>query len=120
MSTCINSGWAKLDKYYALTSKTPAYVGALVLHPAYKWQYIEEHWLREWWGPAKAALQGLWEEKYAPIGVDRLPACEGMKRLEIRDLIPVSRRRPLTAPRRHSPDGAPRRPVGVTIKNYRR
>jgi hAT family C-terminal dimerisation region len=74
MSTCINSGWAKLDKYYALTSETPAYVGALVLHPAYKWQYIEEHWLREWWGPAKAALQGLWEEKYAPTGLDRLPA----------------------------------------------
>ena len=74
MSTCINSGWAKLDKYYALTSETPAYVGALVLHPAYKWQYIEEHWLQEWWGPAKAALQGLWEEKYAPIGIDRLPA----------------------------------------------
>jgi hypothetical protein len=47
-------------------------VGALVLHPAYKWQYIEEHWLREWWGPAKAALQGLWESKYAPTGLDRL------------------------------------------------
>jgi hypothetical protein len=43
MSTCINSGWAKLDKYYTLTSETPAYVGALVLHPAYKWQYIKEH-----------------------------------------------------------------------------
>ena len=28
MSTCINSGWAKLDKYYSLTSETPAYVGA--------------------------------------------------------------------------------------------
>lgn len=67
MSTCINSGWAKLDKYYALTSETPAYVGAFVLHPAYKWQYIEEHWMREWWGPAKAALEDLWREKqYMP------------------------------------------------------
>jgi len=28
--------------------------------------------LREWWGPAKAALQGLWESKYAPTGLDRL------------------------------------------------
>jgi hypothetical protein len=46
-------------------------VGALVLHPAYKWHYIEEHWLREWWGLAKA---GLWEEKYAPTGLDRLLA----------------------------------------------
>jgi hypothetical protein len=74
MSTCINSGWAKLDKYYALTSNTPAYVGALVLHPAYKWQYIEEHWMREWWGPAKAALEQLWREKYMPQDLDRLPA----------------------------------------------
>jgi hypothetical protein len=72
MSTCINSGWAKLDKYYALTSKTPAYVGALVLHPAYKWQYIKEHWMCEWWGPAKAALEDLWREKYMPIGPERL------------------------------------------------
>ena len=74
MSSCINSGWAKLDKYYALTSETPAYVGALVLHPAYKWQYIEEHWMREWWGPAKAALEDLWKEKYMPTVLDRLPA----------------------------------------------
>ena len=74
MSSCINSGWAKLDKYYALTSETPAYVGALVLHPAYKWQYIEEHWMREWWGPAKAALEDLWKEKYMPTVLDELPA----------------------------------------------
>jgi hypothetical protein len=73
MSTCINSGWAKLDKYYALSSETPAYVGALVLHPAYKWQYIEEHWMCEWWGPAKTALEDLWREKYMPTGNERLP-----------------------------------------------
>ena len=36
MSTCINSGQAKLDKYYTLTSKTLAYIGVLVLYPAYK------------------------------------------------------------------------------------
>jgi hypothetical protein len=28
----------KLDKYYALTSDIPAYVGTFVLHPAFKWQ----------------------------------------------------------------------------------
>jgi hypothetical protein len=53
MTTCINSGWAKLDKYYTLTSDTPAYVGALVLHPAFKWQYIHEHWQEAWWQPSK-------------------------------------------------------------------
>jgi hypothetical protein len=52
MTTCINSGWAKLDKYYALTSETPAYIGALVLHPAFKWQYIQEHWEEAWWQPS--------------------------------------------------------------------
>ena len=72
MSTCINSGQAKLDKYYALTSKTPAYVGALVLYPAYKWQYIKEHQMCEWQGPAKAALKDLWREKYMPTGPERL------------------------------------------------
>ena len=72
MSTCINSGQAKLHKYYTLTSKTPAYVGTLVLHLAYKWQYIKEHWMCEWWAPAKAALEDLQREKYMPIGLERL------------------------------------------------
>src|SRR6202000_1167657 len=70
MSTYINSGWAKLDKYYALTSETPAYVGALVLHPAYKWQYIQEHWEEAWWQPSKTALEKMWKEKYMPAGID--------------------------------------------------
>jgi hypothetical protein len=33
---CINSGWSKLDKYYSLTSDSPAYTAALVLNPAFK------------------------------------------------------------------------------------
>jgi hypothetical protein len=41
MTASISSGWAKLDKYYALTSDAPAYVGALVLHPAFKWQCVQ-------------------------------------------------------------------------------
>jgi hypothetical protein len=36
MAASINSGWAKLDKYYGLTSDTSAYVGAVVVHPAFK------------------------------------------------------------------------------------
>jgi predicted transcriptional regulator len=30
----INIGWIKLNKYYALTDKSPAYVSAIVLDPA--------------------------------------------------------------------------------------
>ena len=59
MTASINSGWAKLDKYYALTSDTPAYVGAVVLHPAFKWQYVHEHWQEEWWHPSKIALENM-------------------------------------------------------------
>lgn len=66
MAACINSGWAKLDKYYALTSDTPAYVGALVLHPAFKWQYVQEHWDEAWWQPSKLALENMWKERYMP------------------------------------------------------
>ena len=72
MTTCINSGWAKLDKYYTLTSDTPAYVGALVLHPAFKWQYIHEHWQEAWWQPSKIALENMWKERYMPIGPNAL------------------------------------------------
>jgi hypothetical protein len=31
----INHGWMKLNKYYELTDRSPAYIAALVLHPAY-------------------------------------------------------------------------------------
>ena len=72
MSTYINSGWAKLDKYYTLTSETPAYIGALVLYPAFKWQYIYEHWEEAWWQPSKIALEKMWKEKYMPTGIDNL------------------------------------------------
>lgn len=73
MTACINSGWAKLDKYYALTSDTPAYIGALVLHPAFKWQYIQEHWQEAWWQPSKIALENMWKERYMPTGPNTLP-----------------------------------------------
>jgi hypothetical protein len=36
LRTAINNAWDKLDKYYILTDKTPAYVAALVLHPGQK------------------------------------------------------------------------------------
>jgi len=41
MAPCINSAWSKLNKYYTKTSESPAYISALVLHPAFKWEYIE-------------------------------------------------------------------------------
>jgi hypothetical protein len=42
-----NSGWAKLDKYYRLTDKLPAYIAVIVLYPSHKWHYIYENWKKE-------------------------------------------------------------------------
>jgi hypothetical protein len=43
MASMYNSGWGKLDKYYRLTDKSPAYVAAIVLYPLHKWHYIQEN-----------------------------------------------------------------------------
>jgi hypothetical protein len=44
LSPHINLGWAKLNKYYGLIKKSPAYVAAVVLDPTQKWSYFEEQW----------------------------------------------------------------------------
>ena len=46
LSKMFNSGWSKLDKYYALTDETPIYIAALVLNPKYKWGYINNVWAK--------------------------------------------------------------------------
>jgi hypothetical protein len=61
-----NSGWAKMDKYYKLSDKTPAYVAVMVLHPSRKWRWIEKHWKAEWILGAKAKMKEFWETKYKP------------------------------------------------------
>jgi hypothetical protein len=48
LGPCINSGWSKLSKYHDKTSDSPAYVAAIVLDPAYKWEYIEKTWEQIW------------------------------------------------------------------------
>ena len=66
MATVCNSGWSKIDKYYTKTSESPAYAAAVVLHPANKWQEIENNWSSEWIPPAKAMVKKLWETEYKP------------------------------------------------------
>ena len=63
---CVNSGWSKLDKYYTLTSDSPAYIAALVLNPAFKWEYIEKTWPKEWIPQARESVASLWKSKYRP------------------------------------------------------
>jgi hypothetical protein len=61
-----NSGWAKMDKYYKLTDKTPVYIAALVLYPSRKWKYIEKHWNTEWIPSCKEKMKEFWEKQYKP------------------------------------------------------
>ena len=67
LSPCINSGWSKLNDYYALTDKSPAYVAAVVLDPSKKWQYFEDQWKvahPEWLNTWKVNVERLWESSY--------------------------------------------------------
>ena len=57
---------AKAGKYYSLTSDSPAYTAALVLNPAFKWEYIEKTWLRDWIPQAREAVASLWKLNYRP------------------------------------------------------
>ena len=66
MGPCCNAGWAKLDKYYSLTDKSPVYIAALVLCPQWKWSYFEDNWPAEWISAAKEVVQTLWEQDYKP------------------------------------------------------
>lgn len=70
MAPCFNSAWSKLRKYYEKTSDTPIYAAALVLHPAYKWEYIEANWDASWVPETKKQVQEFWKAYYAPSPPD--------------------------------------------------
>ena len=61
-----HSAWSKLRKYYEKTSDTPIYAAALVLHPAYKWEYIEANWDASWVPETKKQVLEFWKVYYAP------------------------------------------------------
>ena len=44
MQPYINSSWAKLNKYYGLTDRTPVYMAVIVLIPSLKWSYFKGNW----------------------------------------------------------------------------
>ncbi|KAH7305353.1 hypothetical protein BKA65DRAFT_363009, partial [Rhexocercosporidium sp. MPI-PUGE-AT-0058] len=48
MAPLYQNGWEKLSKYYELTYVSPAYTASLVLHPGFKWEYINECWDPSW------------------------------------------------------------------------
>ncbi|KAM4067529.1 transposase [Hirsutella rhossiliensis] len=71
-----NLGWMKLDEYYTLTENSPAYLAALVLHPAFRWSTIESQWAEhpDWLVKGKAAVRELWEEyRVLTVEQDAIP-----------------------------------------------
>jgi hypothetical protein len=36
LSPCINAGWSKMSKYFALTSESPTYAAIVILNPTLK------------------------------------------------------------------------------------
>ncbi|KAM3505831.1 hypothetical protein MY10362_002714 [Beauveria mimosiformis] len=67
-----NLGWMKLDQYYTLTEDSPAYLAALVLHPAFRWSTVESQWAEhpDWLSRGKAAVEELWDE-YRNLSVEQ-------------------------------------------------
>ena len=65
MSPCCNASWAKLDKYYSLTDRSPIYIASLVLCPQWKWTYFEANWPITWLESGRTTVQELWHE-YKP------------------------------------------------------
>jgi hypothetical protein len=61
----------KLNKYYTLTEDSPAYLAALILHPAFRWPTVESQWADhpDWLVRGKVAVRELWEE-YRKIPVE--------------------------------------------------
>lgn len=64
LGPCCNAGWKKLDKYYSMTDRTPAYSAALVLCPRFKWTYFELEWPPAWVTVAKEQVEALWLKDY--------------------------------------------------------
>jgi hypothetical protein len=77
MGPCCNSGWAKLEKYYSLTDRSPVYIAALVLCPQWKWEYIDGNWPAEWVPMAKVQMQEFWQTEYKSTAI-AIPILEAM------------------------------------------
>jgi hypothetical protein len=54
----------KLNEYYKRLDNTLVYLAALVLHPQYKWHWIEKKWLEQprWIRKGKKAVEKLWKK----------------------------------------------------------
>jgi glycine/D-amino acid oxidase-like deaminating enzyme len=72
LATGVNLAWKKLDHYYQVTDRSPVYVAAVVLHPAYTWRWIRSKWKgrQDWIIYAQQAVKQFWLKHYAYLKVD--------------------------------------------------
>jgi len=47
LASMFNSRWAKIEKYYKITDKSPAYIAAIILDLNAKWKYIKNNWAKD-------------------------------------------------------------------------
>jgi hypothetical protein len=57
----------KAEEYYDKLDDSTAYLAAIILHPKYKWDYVESQWAKkkEWIDRGKGAVADLWLSTYA-------------------------------------------------------
>ena len=71
----VKRAWEKLDKYYGISDKLIAYIGATVLNPLFKWQWFDARWTTPNLAPAliqgRASVQQLWQSNYAEAYTNR-------------------------------------------------
>jgi hypothetical protein len=98
MSPSINASWSKLDKYYSLTERSPAYIAAMVLTPSQKWTWIEDNWEESWIIIAKSQMQEFWKSQYKPVQPVMLPIVEDLahEKTEHQIWLEQKRRQPPT------------------------
>lgn len=67
----INLAWQKADEYYQLLDESPAYLASVVLHPRFKWQWINRSWhsKKAWRERGQDEMKQLWKDyECMPIG----------------------------------------------------
>ncbi|KAJ6439017.1 putative AC transposase [Purpureocillium lavendulum] len=70
-SSCVNSAWAKLNKYYVKLDETPVYYAATVLHPGIKWAFLSTAYAgrQDWLCKARELVQALWDREYRDLPI---------------------------------------------------
>ena len=65
LALMFNSRQAKIEKYYKMTNKSPAYITAIILDPNAKWKYIKNNQAKDQVPKAKKLIEKL-QIEYKP------------------------------------------------------